>query len=120
MFGTIYRIGEKPGSLEYAMNPGDLRDNLRSIRNGKEFSRFHDRDDPCASGRRSAPQQFLFEDHTPAFLVNLAHDVQLTTAPTLLSAMDPHIIRGIEIYKGKPIFYDLGEFFREWDWSLRL
>ncbi len=29
----------------------------------------------------------------------------------------PHILRGIEIYKGKPIFYDLGEFFREWDWS---
>jgi poly-gamma-glutamate capsule biosynthesis protein CapA/YwtB (metallophosphatase superfamily) len=29
----------------------------------------------------------------------------------------PHLMRGIEIYKGKPIFYDLGEFFREWDWS---
>ena len=29
----------------------------------------------------------------------------------------PHILRGIEIYKGKPIFDDLGEFFREWEWS---
>jgi hypothetical protein len=26
-----------------------------------------------------------------------------------------HVLRGIEIYKGKPIFYGLGEFFRQMD-----
>ena len=29
-------------------------------------------------------------------------------------------LRGIEIYKGKPIFYGLGEFFREAQWELEL
>ena len=26
-----------------------------------------------------------------------------------------HVLRGIEIYKGRPIFYGLGEFFRQMD-----
>ena len=29
-------------------------------------------------------------------------------------------LRGIEIYKGKPIFYGLGEFFREAQWELEV
>jgi hypothetical protein len=115
MFGSMYRIGEKPGSLEYTMNPGDLRDNLRSIKNGKEFSDFMIATIHAHQGD-SALQQFLFEDHTPAFLVNLAHSA-IDNGADAFVGHGPHIIRGIEIYKGKPIFYDLGEFFREWDWS---
>ena len=61
-------------------------------------------------------QQFLFEDHPPAFLVTLAHEA-IDNGADAFVGHGPHIIRGIEIYKGKPIFYDLGEFFREWDWS---
>jgi hypothetical protein len=115
MFGTMYKIGEKPGSLEYTMNAGDLRDNLRSIKNGKEFSDFMIATIHAHQGD-SALQQFLFEDHTPAFLVNLAHSA-IDNGADAFVGHGPHIIRGIEIYKGKPIFYDLGEFFREWDWS---
>jgi hypothetical protein len=115
MFGTLYKIGEKPGSLSYAMNPGDLRDNLRSIRNGKEFADFMIATIHAHQGE-TALQQFLFEDRTPEFLVNLAHNA-IDNGADAFVGHGPHIIRGIEIYKGKPIFYDLGEFFREWDWS---
>src|SRR5260221_3000759 len=64
----------------------------------------------------SVLQAFLFEDHPPDFLVELAHNA-IDNGADAFVGHGPHIIRGIEIYKGKPIFYDLGEFFREWDWS---
>ena len=64
----------------------------------------------------SVLQSFLFEDHPPDFLVELAHQ-SIDNGADAFVGHGPHILRGIEIYKGKPIFYDLGEFFREWDWS---
>jgi hypothetical protein len=115
MFGTMYKIGEKPGSLEYSMNAGDLKENLRSIKNGKEFSDFLIATIHAHQGD-TALQQFLFEDHTPQFLIDLAHNA-IDNGADAFVGHGPHLIRGIEIYRGKPIFYDLGEFFREWDWS---
>jgi poly-gamma-glutamate synthesis protein (capsule biosynthesis protein) len=64
----------------------------------------------------SVLQAFLFEDHPPDFLVEMAH-AAIDSGADAFVGHGPHILRGIEIYKGRPIFYDLGEFFREWDWS---
>ena len=61
-------------------------------------------------------QSFLFEDRPPDFLIELAHK-SIDSGADAFVGHGPHLLRGIEIYKGKPIFYDLGEFFREWDWS---
>ena len=36
-------------------------------------------------------------------------------APTSFIGTGVHVLRGIEIYKGRPIFYGLGEFFRQMD-----
>ena len=36
LFGTLYKTGTTLGGLSYTMNAGDLRDTLRSIKNGKE------------------------------------------------------------------------------------
>jgi hypothetical protein len=115
LFGTNYKAGARPGELTYAMNPRDLQDNLRSIKNGKEYSDFMIATIHAHQGD-SILQSFLFEDHPPDFLVELAHASIDNGADTFVGH-GPHILRGIEIYKGKPIFYDLGEFFREWDWS---
>jgi hypothetical protein len=40
LFGTLYKSGAKPGELTYAMNPRDLQDNLKSIKNGRQYSDF--------------------------------------------------------------------------------
>jgi len=114
-FGTAYKAGSKPGELTYTMNSRDLQDNLRSIKSGKQYSDFMVATIHAHQGD-SVLQSFLFEDHPPDFLVELAHDAIDNGADTFVGH-GPHILRGIEIYKGKPIFYDLGEFFREWDWS---
>jgi len=115
LFGQIYKAGDKPGDRNYTMNPADLREILRSVKNGKEYSDFmiasiH------AHGAATEEQQWLFEDQTPDFLITLAHDA-IDNGADAFAGSGPHVLRGIEIYKGKPIFYDLGEFFREWDWG---
>jgi len=115
LFGTLYKAGSRPGELTYAMNPRDLQDNLRSIKNGKEYADFMIATIHAHQGD-SILQSFLFEDHPPDFLVELAHRA-IDNGADAFVGHGPHVLRGIEIYKGKPIFYDLGEFFREWDWS---
>jgi poly-gamma-glutamate synthesis protein (capsule biosynthesis protein) len=115
LFGTLYKSGAKLGELTYAMNPRDLQDNLKSIKNGKQYSDFMIATIHAHQGD-SILQSFLFEDHPPDFLVELAH-ASIDNGADAFVGHGPHILRGIEIYKGKPIFYDLGEFFREWDWS---
>jgi hypothetical protein len=115
LFGTVYKVGSTLGGLSYTMNPGDLRDTLRSIRNGKEYADFMIATIHAHQGD-SVLQPFLYEDHPPDFLVALAH-ASIDNGADAFVAHGPHLLRGIEIYKGKPIFYDLGEFFREWDWG---
>ena len=105
----------RPGELTYVMNTRDLQDNLRSIKNGKEYADFMIATIHAHQGD-SILQSFLFEDHPPDFLVELAHQA-IDNGADAFVGHGPHVLRGIEIYKGKPIFYDLGEFFREWDWS---
>ncbi len=114
-FGTMYKAGSRPGELTYTMNPRDLQDTLKSVKNGKQYSDFMIATIHAHQGD-SVLQSFLFEDRPPDFLVELAHASIDNGADTFVGH-GPHILRGIEIYKGKPIFYDLGEFFREWDWS---
>ena len=115
LFGTLYKAGTRPGELTYAMNRTDLQDTLKSIKNGKQYADFMIASIHAHQGD-TLLQPFLFEDRPPDFLVSLAHQ-SIDNGADAFVAQGPHLVRGIEIYKGKPIFYDLGEFFREWDWS---
>jgi len=45
----------------------------------------------------------------PAFFVAFAHKM-VDAGADVVTASGPHVLRGIEIYKGKPIFYSLGDF----------
>jgi len=48
----------------------------------------------------------------PDFLIAAAH-AAIDSGADIFVAHGPHILRGIEIYKGKPIFYSLGNFIFE-------
>lgn len=115
LFGERYIDQGKVGEQSYAMNPADLKGNVRSIRDGKEYSDFMIATIHAHQGA-SELQQWLFEDTTPDFLVTLAHGA-IDNGADVFVGHGPHVLKGVEIYKGKPIFYDLGEFFREWDWG---
>jgi hypothetical protein len=115
LFGERYTSKGKPGQQSYAMNRGDLEGNLRSIKNGKEYSDFMIATIHAHQGATEL-QQWLFEDTTPDYLVSLAHQA-IDNGADAFVGHGPHVLEGVEIYKGKPIFYNLGEFFREWDWG---
>ena len=57
----------------------------------------------------SALQPVHFSDYPPDFLVELAHKC-IDNGADVFFGHGEHVIRGVEIYKGKPIFYGLSDF----------
>ena len=111
MFGVRYTTDGTPGTKSYAMSPNDLGGILRSIRNGKMFADFMIATIHTHQGKWIA-QRWAYEDEPPDFLIELAHK-SIDNGADAFVGHGPHVLRGIEIYEGKPIFYGLGEFFRQ-------
>jgi poly-gamma-glutamate synthesis protein (capsule biosynthesis protein) len=116
LFGMRYKVGDKPGAFAYDMNAEDLREILRSVRNGKQYADFmvatiHTHD--LASSLVKAHHG----EEPPDFVLELAHKA-IDNGADVWVGHGMHVLRGIEIYKGKPIFYGLAEFFRQMDWTI--
>lgn len=110
-WGTLYKAGTVPGGMSYKMNAEDEREILRSIRNGKELSDFmiamiHSHEDT------NLLQMYSFSEQPADFLVKFAHDAIDNGADAFVGT-GVHVLRSIEIYKGKPIFYGLASFVNE-------
>ncbi len=110
------RPGETPGTIDYALNQNDLTRTLRSIRNAKRYADFVVATAHIHQGR-SVLEQMHLSTRPPDFYVDLAHQ-SIDTGADAFVGHGVQLLRGIEIYKGKPIFYGLGEFFREAQWTL--
>jgi poly-gamma-glutamate synthesis protein (capsule biosynthesis protein) len=109
IYTQMFEVGDQPCGLNYVVNEDDLRLNLRSIRQGKEWSDFmiatiHSHDN------NNVLRHLDFLQEPPSqFLVDLAH-ASIDNGADLFFATGPHLLRGIEIYKGRPIFYSLASF----------
>jgi poly-gamma-glutamate capsule biosynthesis protein CapA/YwtB (metallophosphatase superfamily) len=106
--GQSYKIGGKPGEITYQMNPRDLTEILRSIRNGKQYSDFMLVTIHCHQNNY-VYQQYGFDHEVPDFLAEFAHRAIDNGADAVIGH-GVHTIRPVEIYKGKPFFYGLSEF----------
>lgn len=106
LFGVSYRVGSEDG-YAYRMNPYDESEILRALREGKE-----DADFEIAYLHDHQPGNWSAQP--PQFAIELAHAAIDSGADEFVIS-GPHQLRGIEIYKGKPIFYSLGNFFFEVD-----
>jgi len=107
-FGLNFMITPGPGEYHYVMNPQDEREILREIRTGKQFSDFEVVQIHWHQNRY-AFQHYSF-DHYPAdFEIQFAHDA-IDQGADALVGHGVHTIKGIEIYKGKPIFYGISNF----------
>ncbi len=104
LFGQRFKLGEKPG-ISFKMNESDVKGILKAIRQGKENSDF-----VIATIHTHEPGNW--SDVPPDFLPKLAHEAIDAGADEFIGH-GPHQLRGIEIYKGKPIFYSMGNFFFE-------
>lgn len=101
LFGETFQVGDEYRSLT-TPHEGDLAEIVASVEEAKRqanlvifSSHSHDR------GRTN--------NYPGDFIVTLAHAV-IDAGADIFLAHGPHVLRGIEIYKGKPIFYSLGDF----------
>ena len=110
------RPGETPGTIDYTINPNDLSRTLRSIRNAKRYADFVVATAHIHQGQ-SVLEQMHLSTKPPEFYIDLAHQA-IDVGADAFVGHGVQLLRGVEIYKGKPIFYGLGEFFREAQWNL--
>ena len=111
LLGNKFVLGKTFG-FRYAMDATDLSGILRGVRQGKQHADFlivsiHSHE-PAGSAKAEAKNDF--EDTPAEFLQDLAHQAIDTGADTFVTT-GIHHLGPIEIYKGKPIFYGMGDFF---------
>lgn len=111
LFGRRFVTGDRP-EVRTEPNKDDLREIAAVVSNAKRLSDYTivtihthegDRD-------RTVPAQFL---------VTFAR-AMIDAGADVFVGHGPHVLRGIEIYKGKPILYSLGDFIFQNDTLLRL
>ncbi|MFC0810293.1 CapA family protein [Ensifer sp. P24N7] len=99
---ATYKTGDHAG-YSFEADPRDVAGILRNVRRGKQFSDF------CiVTNHGHEPGEWSQEppDYEQSFarrLIDAGADAYVVHGP--------HLLRGIEIYKGRPIFYSLGNFF---------
>jgi len=104
---TRYRVMDKPPATVMA-DEDDVEANLRAIRTAKEQAdivvfHIHNHEwDPA--GGLSTPPHFIRE---------LAHRCIDAGADVFIAEGAHSLLRGMEIYKGKAIFYDPGDLFKD-------
>jgi len=101
VFGNTFEIGDKRGTVT-TPDPVDLEEIAAVVSNAKRLAdhvivTIHAHE---SAGSRSEPAGFL-----PIFA-----RAMVDAGATMFVGHGPHVLRGIEIYKGKPIFYSLGDF----------
>ena len=100
--GSTFRAGEKP-AVATEPDPRDLKEITAQIREARRMADWvmvsiHAHEG--APGDREAPAQFL---------VTFAH-AAIDAGADLFVGHGPHVLRAVEIYKGKPIFYSVANF----------
>ncbi len=101
-----YMVGPKTGEYRYELDPADRRAQILAVRNAKEYSDFamfsmH------VHQNRYAFQVYSQDHYPPQYLIDLTHDM-VDNGMDLFFGHGNHTMQGIEIYKGRPIFYNLG------------
>lgn len=103
---TRYMVGDRPGDIHYEADPADARAITLSVRNAKEvadFVVFH----MHVHQNRYTFQQYSLDNYPPDFLQPLLHRL-IDNGLDMYVGSGNHSMQGIEIYKGRPIFYNQG------------
>lgn len=99
---ATYRVGAQP-AVHTKADADDLAGLLASVRNARREA---DLVIATIHAHQSLPDQRKLP---PDFVVEAAHDA-IDAGADIFAVHGPHIPKGIEIYKGKAIFYSLGDF----------
>ena len=97
-FGRTFTITEKYGRT-YNVDERDFAENINAVRDAKKHAHWVVMSVHSHQGGRSVPD----------FYIDFAHAC-IDNGADIVFGHGPHYLNGIEIYKGKPIFYSLGNF----------
>jgi poly-gamma-glutamate synthesis protein (capsule biosynthesis protein) len=112
--GDRYRLSDS-FDIATRCNARDLEENLRQIREARRQADFvmvslHNQD---SIGRSWLHAERLTEiECQPDFVTQFAH-AAIDAGADLIAVHGPHMFMGVEIYRGQPIFYSLGNFFMQ-------
>jgi poly-gamma-glutamate synthesis protein (capsule biosynthesis protein) len=106
VLGQTYRLGDRSG-WTWSMNKLDHFEILKEVRSAKKLAdlvifTIHAHEGPDAPGEGDGP-------YPADFLPTLFHNV-IDAGADVVAGHGSHALRGIEIYKGRPIFYGLSTF----------
>lgn len=108
LFGKNYIVADKPGEFRYEMNETDRQSQILAVRNAKEYADFvvftthiHE--------NRYAFQAYSQDHYPPDYVKTLAKEL-IDNGADMFVGSGNHTMQGIEIYKGRPIFYNPGNF----------
>jgi poly-gamma-glutamate synthesis protein (capsule biosynthesis protein) len=107
---NVYEVGETAGTRSEP-NPEDVREIADVVRNAAKLADYvivtiHSHE----AGPNNSPAEFL---------VTFAR-AMIDAGADAFVGHGPHFLKGIEVYKGKPIFYSLGDFVFQNETLLRL
>lgn len=111
LFNTQLAVGDAPGVRTFP-DPDDLEDIAAVVRNASRLAEY-------VLVTIHAHERGATNAEPADFLITFAR-AMVDAGADLFVGHGPHVLRGIELYKGKPIFYSLGDFTFQNETVLRL
>jgi len=106
--GATYQVGDEVSKITKP-NERDMKELLASIRDAKQQA-----DWIVVAGHHHESLELDNRDQPAAFYVEFAH-AAIDAGADVVVSHGHHMLRGVEVYNGKPIFYSLGDFIFEND-----
>ena len=111
LFGQNYMVADKPGDIHYELDPASEQRQILDVRNAKEFADFvvfhmHDHHN------RYSFQHYTLDNYPVDYMQPFLHKL-IDNGLDMYVGSGNHTMQGIEIYKGRPIFYNLGNLGRD-------
>jgi poly-gamma-glutamate capsule biosynthesis protein CapA/YwtB (metallophosphatase superfamily) len=110
VFGRRFAVGDKPGVRTTPLKD-DVEGMAAVVRNASKVADYTVVNSHTHEG---GAERY----YPPEFFITFAH-AMIDAGADVVSASGPHVLRGIEIYKNKPILYGLGDFVFENETLLR-
>jgi len=101
LFRVSFKIGDEV-KVEFKVNKRDEEGNLRAIRDAKRMADY-------VIFSLHAHESYMNIEKPAPFIEEFARKC-IDEGADIFIGHGPHVLRGIEIYKNKPIFYSLGNF----------
>jgi poly-gamma-glutamate synthesis protein (capsule biosynthesis protein) len=106
IFSDTFVLGPVAGEIREEPNSADRQANLMAVRNTKQYADFVAFSMPMPPTPKAAHVETSARPHEA--VVALAHDL-VDNGMDMYVGYGNHAVQGVEIYKGRPVFYNLGD-----------